>query len=162
MDFTIRPGTETDIPQMLQLWREMMDFHAQAEPRFRPLPPPTGEQAWERYLRQDTWENEDRAVFVAEADGRLIGQIMGVLRDSVPVFEAERFGYVTDIVVDPAARRRGVGLALFEALKAWFRKRGVPYLQLQVAHNNPVSQAFWRAMGCIDYMDTLWYDLEAE
>jgi ribosomal protein S18 acetylase RimI-like enzyme len=162
MDFTIRPGTETDVPEMLRLWREMMDFHARVEPRFRPLPPPAGEQAWERYLRQDIWGNEDWGVFVAEADGRLIGQILGVLRDSVPVFEPERFGYVTDVVVDPAARRRGVGLALFEALKAWFRERGVPYLQLQVAHNNPVSQAFWRAMGCTDYMDTLWYDLEAE
>ena len=162
MDFTIRPGTETDVPEMLRLWREMMDFHHQVEPRFRPLPPPAGEQAWERYLRQDIWGNEDWGVFVAEADGRLIGQIMGVLRDSVPVFEPEQFGYVTDVVVDPAARRSGVGLALFEALKAWFRERDVPCLQLQVAHNNPVSQAFWRAMGCTDYMDTLWYDLEAE
>ena len=162
MDFTIRPGTETDIPEMLRLWREMMDFHARVEPRFRPLPPPAGEQAWEGYLRHDIWGNEDWCVFVAEADGRLIGQILGVLRDSVPVFEPERFGYVTDVVVDPAARRSGVGLALFEALKAWFRERDVPRLQLQVAHNNPISQAFWRAMGCTDYMDTLWYDLEAE
>jgi ribosomal protein S18 acetylase RimI-like enzyme len=162
MDFTIRPGTETDVPEMLRLWREMMDFHARVEPRFRPLPLPAGEQAWEKYLRQDIWGNEDWCVFVAEADGRLIGQIMGVLRDSVPVFVPQPFGYVTDVVVDPAARRSGVGLALFEALKAWFRERDVPCLQLQVAHNNSVSQAFWRAMGCTDYMDTLWYDLEAE
>jgi ribosomal protein S18 acetylase RimI-like enzyme len=162
MDFTVRPGTETDVAEMLRLWREMMDFHHRVEPRFRPLPPPAGEQAWEKYLREDIWGNEDWCVFVAEADGRLVGQIMGVLRDCVPVFVPQPFGYVTDVVVDPAARRSGVGAALFEALKAWFRQRGVSYLQLTVAHNNPVSQAFWRALGCTDYMDTLWYDLEAE
>jgi len=162
MEFTVRPGTETDVAEMLRLWREMMDFHHRVEPRFRPLPPPAGEQAWETYLREDIWGNEDWCVFVAEADGRLIGQIMGVRRDCVPVFVPQPFGYVTDVVVDPAARRSGVGVALFEALKAWFRQRGVSYLQLTVAHNNPVSQAFWRAMGCTDYMDTLWYDLEAE
>ena len=162
MEFTIRPGTEEDTPEMLRLWREMMDFHAWLEPRFRPLPPPAGEQAWEKHLREHVWGNEDWCVFVAEADGRLVGQIMGMLRDQVPVFEPERYGYVTDIVVHPAARRSGMGRALFEALKVWFRERGVSHLQLQVAHDNPVSQAFWRAMGCTDYMDTLWYDLEAE
>ena len=162
MDFTVRPGTEDDMLEMLRLWREMMDFHARLEPRFRPLPPPAGEQVWEKHLHKDVWGNEDWGVFVAEAGGRLVGQIMGVLRDPVPVFEPGRFGYVTDIVVDPAARRSGVGLALFEALKTWFRERGVSYLQLMVAHNNPASQAFWRAAGCTDYMDTLWCDLEAK
>jgi len=162
MDFAIRPGIEEDLPDMLRLWREMMDFHARVEPRFRPLPLPAGEQAWEKHLRESVWGDKDWRVFVAEAEGELIGQIMGVVRDQVPVFEPERYGYVTDIVVDPAAQGSGVGQTLFEALKAWFRERGVSHLELQVAYNNPVSQAFWRAMGCTDYMDTLWYDLEAK
>ena len=147
---------------MLQLWREMMDFHARVEPRFRPAPSPTGEQAWEKHVREDIWGNREWCVFVAEAEGKLIGQIMGVLRDVYPVFEPERYGYVTDIVVDPDARRSRVGQALFEALQAWFRERGASHLQLQVAHKNPVSRSFWQAMGCTNYLDTLWYDLEVE
>jgi len=162
MGFTMRHGNENDTPGMLRLWREMMDFHAQVEPRFRPLPSPVGEQAWEKHLRENVWGNDDWCVFVAEADGELIGQIMGVVRDPVPVFERKRYGYVTDIFVAPAARRSGVGQALFKELKAWFCERAVSHLQLQVAHNNSVSQTFWRAMGCTDYMDVFWYDLEAE
>ncbi|MGD8997834.1 MAG: GNAT family N-acetyltransferase [Anaerolineae bacterium] len=161
MDFVIRRATREDVPEMLRLWREMMDFHAQLEPRFRPKPSPDGERAWEAYLQQDIWDSEDWGVFVAAEDGRLVGQIMGNLRSTVPVFEPEDYGYVTDIVVDPQARRRGVGKALFQALKSWFRERGVSHLQLQVAHNNAASRAFWRAVGCSDYMHTLWYDLEA-
>jgi ribosomal protein S18 acetylase RimI-like enzyme len=147
---------------MLRLWREMMDFHARVEPRFRPAPPPTGEQAWEKYVRGNILGSDDWCVFVAEAGGRLVGQIMGNLREQIPVFEPGRYGYVTDVVVDPASRRSGVGRALFEALREWMRKRGAPHVQLQVAHNNPASQAFWREMGCTDFMHTLWYDLEAE
>jgi ribosomal protein S18 acetylase RimI-like enzyme len=162
MEFTVRPGTAEDMSDMLRLWREMMDFHARLEPRFRPLPMPAGERAWEKHLREHVWGNEDWGVFVAEADGRLIGQIMGMLRDSVPVFEPGRYGYVTDVVVDPAVRRSGVGRALFDALKAWFRERGVSHLELMVAHDNPASQGFWRAVGCTDYTDILWYDLEVE
>jgi len=162
MDFTVRPATEEDFPAMLRLWREMMDFHARVEPRFRPLPTPAGEEAWETHLRETIWGNQDWCVFVAEADGQVIGQMLGVLRDPYPVFEPGRYGYVTDVAVDPAVRRNGVGRALFEALKAWFREQGVSHIELMVAHNSPVSQAFWREMGCSDYMDILWYDLEAE
>jgi len=162
VDFVVRPGTEEDLPAMLRLWRKMMDFHARLESRFRPLPPPAGEQAWEKHLRKDVWGNEDWCVLVAEADGKLVGQIIGMLRDTVPVFEPARYGHVTDIVVDPPAWRSGVGRALFEALKAWFRERGSSHLQLTVAYGNPVSQTFWRAMGCTDYMDILWYDMEAK
>jgi ribosomal protein S18 acetylase RimI-like enzyme len=145
---------------MLRLWREMMDFHARVEPRFRPAPPPAGEQVWEKYVRGDILGSDDWSVFVAEADGRLVGQIMGNLREQIPVFEPGRYGYVTDVVVDLAARRGGVGRALFEALREWMCERGALYVQLQVAHNNLASQAFWREMGCIDFMHTLWYDLE--
>lgn len=145
---------------MLRLWREMMDFHADVESRFRPLPSPAGEEAWERHVRETILGNEDWCVFVAEVEGKVIGQMMGVLRDPYPVFEPGRYGHVSDVVVNPKTRRSGVGRALFEAVKQWFRQHGVSYLQLTVAHNNSVSQAFWRAMGCSDYMDTLWYDLE--
>ena len=150
------------MPEMLRLWRDMMDYHAQADPRFRPKPSPKGEQAWEYHIREHILGHGDWCVFVAEEDGRVAGHAVGMLREPYPVFEPGRYGEVMDIVVDPAARRQGVGQALFAALKVWFRERGAEHLQLQVAHRNAVSQAFWRAMGCTDYMDTLWYNLEAE
>lgn len=59
MGFIIRPGAEEDTPEMLRLRREMMDFHARVEPRFRPAPTPAGEQAWEKHLREDIWRNEE-------------------------------------------------------------------------------------------------------
>lgn len=162
MDFAVRSATEEDFPAMLRLWREMMDFHAQVESRLHPLPSPVGEEAWEEHLRDDMWGKEDWHIVVAEADAKVIGMMIGSLRDPYPVFEPERYGFVADAVVDPAARRSGVGRALFEALQAWYREQGVSHVELMVAHNNPASQAFWRAMGCTDYMDTLWYDLEAK
>ena len=162
MAFVVRPGAEADIPDMLHLWRKMMDIHAQADSRFRPRPSPDGEQAWEYHLREHIFADGDWCVLVAEQDGRLVGHVVGMLTEPYPVFEAGRYGEVMDMVVDAAARRRGVGKALFTALKAWFRERGADHLELRAAHRNLTAQAFWRAMGCTDYMDTLWIDLEVE
>ncbi|MGD8966743.1 MAG: GNAT family N-acetyltransferase [Anaerolineae bacterium] len=161
MGFMIRPATEDDLPEMLRLWREMMDFHAHWDARFQPKPSPEAERAWTKFLREDIWGSDKWCVLLAEQDNELIGQIMGELRETAPVFEHQTYGYVTDIVVAPDARRRGIGKALFNALETWFREQDAAHLQLQVLENNPASQAFWRAMGCSDYSDILWYDLEA-
>jgi ribosomal protein S18 acetylase RimI-like enzyme len=157
--FSVRPATEDDLVGMSRLWREMMDYHAKVEPRFRPLPSPAGEEAWMHHMRKDVLGGEGSCIFVAEMGNRIVGQMIGLLRDEYAVFQPRQYGYVTDVAVDPAARRSGVGRALFEAVANWFRERGVSHLRLMVAHNNPISQPFWRAMGCTDYMDVLWYDL---
>ena len=161
MPYTIREGIKDDLPQMLQLWREMMDFHAAHDPRFRPKASPEGERAWANYLREDIFGQATWCVLVAEEDGKLLGQILGELREPAPVFQPESYGYVTDIVVDPEARRAGVGQALFDALRQWMVDRGASCLRLQVLCSNEASQAFWRSVGCTDHSDILWYDLEA-
>jgi len=161
VSFTVRTATEDDLPEMLGLWREMMDFHAARDPRFRPKPSPEAEKAWSTYLREEIWASDTWCVFVAEDDGRLVGQILGELREPAPVFQPETYGYVTDIVVDPDARRAGVGRALFAALRDWMAGHGARYLRLQVLTSNEASQGFWRAVGCTNHSDILWYDLEA-
>jgi len=160
MQFIIRPGTETDLPAMVALWRQMMDYHAELDPCFRPRSSPAGEDAWADYLRKEILTGENWCVLLAEANGTLIGQILGELREVPPVFDAQVYGYVTNIMVAGEVRRRGAGRALFQSLREWMRERGAEHLQLQVLVENDVSQAFWRATGCSDYSDTLWYDLE--
>lgn len=162
MQVTVRPATEADVPAIVDLWWEMMDFHARVEPRFIPLPQSEAKEVWEKHLCADILEKEDWRVLVAEADGQVAGMMIGSVRDPYPVYKPERHGFVANASVAPGARRNGVGRALFEALKTWFREKGVSYIQLEVGHNNPISQSFWRAMGCTDYMDQMWCDLEAK
>lgn len=161
MDFVVRRATEDDLPEVVRLWREMMDLHAHCDNRFRPRPSPEAEQAWANYLREDIWSSDEWCLFVAEGGDGLVGQVAGELREPAPVFEFHAYGYVTDVVVDSDARRQGIGKALFNTLEEWFRNKGATHLKLQVLASNPASQEFWRATGCSDYSDIMWYDLEA-
>jgi ribosomal protein S18 acetylase RimI-like enzyme len=162
VELEVRRAAEEDVPGLLGLWREMMDFHAEVDPRLRPLAPPEGERAWEKHLREDLLGQESACVLVAERGGRIVGMIVGLLRDVYPVFEPERRGFVSDISMAADARRQGVGRALLQSLVAWFKERGASRAELRVADANPVSRAFWRAMGCTEYMRDLWYEVKAE
>jgi ribosomal protein S18 acetylase RimI-like enzyme len=134
----------------------MMRHHAALDERFRPAP--DGEEHWENVLR-DWIRDDDTRVLVADAEGQLVGYIIGMMRENPPVLLPPVYGLVSDICVDPAWRQRGIGRRLFEALKDWFTEKELSTVQLNVAHTNPVSQGFWRAVGCEDYMDRLWFGL---
>lgn len=153
---TVRRATEQDVPQILPLWQEMMSFHAALDPRFRPAP--DGEAHWAAAIT--AWmQREDNCVLVAEAGSQIVGYIVGMMRENPPVLLPPRYGFVSDICVAPEWRRHGVGRRMFAELREWFRQQGADHIELRVAHNNPASQAFWRAVGCQDYMDSMWCEL---
>jgi ribosomal protein S18 acetylase RimI-like enzyme len=157
-EVVIRQATRKDVGGILPLWTEMMQHHAALDARF--CPAPGGEEHWAKILR-DWLRDDDACVLVADVEGQLVGYIVGLMRENPPVLLPPTYGLVSDICVHPAWRQQGLGRRLFEALKGWFSKKELFTVQLNVAHFNPVSQAFWRAMGCEDYMDRLWFELES-
>lgn len=154
---TIRRATLADVKRLVPLWQEMMSFHAQLDPRFRPAF--DGAQYWAQNLK--SWlRDENYCVLVAEAEGELVGYIIGSVRERIPVFTPAIYGFVSDICVASHMRRQGIGTRLFATLKEWFRKKGVRHIELSVAHRNPVSRAFWRKMGFEDYLHHMWSEIE--
>lgn len=151
----IRRATPDDVEGILPLWNELMDYHAALDVRFQPAP--GAEESWTDILL-DFLQDDDACVLVADAGGKLVGFIMALVRENPPVLLPSKYGLVTDICVEPGWRRQGIGSRLFEALKVWFREKELFVVQLSVAYCNPVSQAFWRAVGCRDFLDRLWFE----
>jgi ribosomal protein S18 acetylase RimI-like enzyme len=156
VEVQIRQARNQDLEAVLDLWEEMMDFHAGLDERFEPAPD-------DRDIFRDTlreWiAGEERRVMVAVAEGRIIGYTIGVITENPPIFKMRLYGHVSDICVAPAWRRKGVGRRLFAALRKWFRRHGLTAVQLNVAAFNPASQAFWRGLGFDDYMHKMWLDI---
>ena len=154
----IRRATKKDIPAIAPLWQTMMDFHNALDPRFRPAA--NGANYWAEAL--DGWlEDEKCCVLVADSGQQLGGYIIGWLHQPPPVFEPDIYGFVSDICVAADFRKMGVGRNLFNALKDWLVEHKASHVELRVTVANPTSQAFWREMGCTDYMDHMWCPLQA-
>jgi len=151
----IRPATRRDLEIIGDLWVELMDFHAGIDSRFRiPVNSRTG------YIRilHNALHDEHYRVLVAEWGGTIVGYIMGNIAENPPI--NPRFGFIDDLCVTTVHRRAGIGARLVRALCQWFRERGLTSVQLNVAHLNPVSQAFWRKQGCADFLDRMWMNLD--
>ena len=110
------------------------------------------------YLR-DRMREIDSAVFVAESEGRVVGVAVGSIRVQDAFFETRRYGYVSDLVVSPDARRHGIGRALWGRVALWFRSVGLDIVRLHVATRSPGARAFWRGVGAEDFLAEAWINL---
>jgi ribosomal protein S18 acetylase RimI-like enzyme len=101
----------------------------------------------------------DSAVFVAERDGAVVGMAVGSIRKQETLFALRRFGYVSDLMVEPASRRRGIGRGLYERVALWFRTMGIDVVRLHVAARSVEAVRFWRSLGAEEFLSESWIEL---
>jgi GNAT superfamily N-acetyltransferase len=87
----------------------------------------------------------DGAVFVADLGERPIGFV--AIR-AVPRFEhGDVMVRILALVVDPAARERGVGHRLMEAAEAFAAERGAAFLEVTAGHHRPDARQLYESLG---------------
>ena len=94
-------------------------------------------------------EHSDIALFVAELDGRVVGQIV-VRIETVPEntqLVPRRFAKLHDLVVVPEARTLGVGRALVQAAEQWSAARGMASIELVVWEYNAAARGLYEQLG---------------
>ena len=108
-----------------------------------------------RYLRQllDRCEETAGATFVAEDDGSVVGFVAVFVRmDSESLIEATTdYAYISDLVVLPEYRGRGIGRALLQRAEAHAQEQGAAVLKVDVLVANTGALDLYRTVGFQDH-----------
>jgi GNAT superfamily N-acetyltransferase len=86
-------------------------------------------------------------IFVAEADGEVVGLSRGDVLTTDPIFrlrDDHRCGYIDQMYVRPSYRGTGIGKALLEQCEDWFRRQGIGHCLL---HSAPRATRFYGRAG---------------
>jgi ribosomal protein S18 acetylase RimI-like enzyme len=137
-----------DRSQLRACMVELQDFERGLEPGL-----PEGGVMADRYLANlmERCAATAGRVFVAEEDGAVAG-FVGVLARVVPApDEGQAYAYVSDLVVLPAYRRRGIGRALLERAEVYAREMGARALRVGVLVKNEAAGRLYRKIGFNDY-----------
>jgi GNAT superfamily N-acetyltransferase len=136
----VRHATEADGQELARLrWQCTLEGGQETEPleafadRFRDFV--------RRALLSGRW-----SIWVAELEGRLVGNIWVGLVDRVPGPSEDRpvWGYVTNVYVDPDVRNQGLGATLLDAAIEWSRYVGAEML---VAWPGDTRTSFYERRG---------------
>jgi ribosomal protein S18 acetylase RimI-like enzyme len=149
---TVARAEPEHLPAILELWKELMDYHAPFDPLFTRAD--DGEQTFASHLR-DLIASPDALVVVALDGGDVVGYAMASIGSYPPVFVRKRYGSISDMAVRAGRRRRGSGERMLDHLIAWFRERRLDRIEVRVAAANAVGAAFWSKHGFAPYMQTM-------
>ena len=139
----IRLATENDVETIAQLWYELVTYH-QTLTDDMPKPAPDGVERYAQRIRYGLSDSYLKT-FVAEIDEKIVGYVFGSVIDLLPeTFVAENAGLIGDLYVQDAYRGMGVGSALMQAMKDWFKLRGVNHYEWYVAASNEIGVNFWQ------------------
>jgi len=97
------------------------------------------------YQRYGATAGAGRQFLVAETEGRVVGFVIGEVRDWE--FGSPPCGWVFGIDVLPGARQAGVGSRLLTAICAAFRRAGVRKVRTMLARDNTLILSFFRSQG---------------
>jgi len=132
----IRPATEADVPLLLALIGELAAYERLSDQVV----------ATEANVRETLFGARPAAEsIIAELDGAPVG--FALFFHNYSTFLARPGIYLEDLFVRPAARRRGVGRALFLRLAAIAVERGCGRFEWAVLDWNEPAIAFYRSLG---------------
>jgi ribosomal protein S18 acetylase RimI-like enzyme len=144
----LRPATIDDFDVVLSLSQQLAR-HIES-----PLPSLSSEQFKARYI-----EPGAPMRLLLAVDG---SQVVGLIAWTVTyeLYSADSRLYISDLIIDRDARRKGIGAALMSAVTDWARDRGVSKLGWEVWHRNESAKTFYEGLGAVQDNEALSYLIE--
>tara|TARA_B100000945_G_C20401327_1_gene607486 strand:+ start:946 stop:1398 length:453 start_codon:yes stop_codon:yes gene_type:complete len=131
----IRKGVKKDIPQVLDLIKELAEFENAPDQVTNTI---------ER-LENDGFGNQPvYNLFVAESENKIIGMAITYFRYST--WKGKNL-YIEDLIINEKFRREGIGLKVFEELKKFAKNTSCVGISLQVLDWNKIGINFYKKLN---------------
>ena len=137
----IRKGVKKDIPQVLDLIKELAEFENAPDQVTNTI---------ER-LENDGFGNQPvYDLFVAESENKIIGMAITYFRYST--WKGKNL-YIEDLIINEKFRREGIGLKVFEELKKFAKNTSCVGISLQVLDWNKIGINFYKKLNMKFYKE---------
>jgi len=144
----IAEAKQTHIPEIIEIWKELMDFHSEINPFFTRND--DGHHSFEKYIKESI--NSKKSQVLVALDGKkVVAYSLSNVAYYPPVFENTIYGFISDIAVKKECQRQGIGECLLDEIKKWFSQQGITRIELQAASGNKVACSFWKKQGFREY-----------
>lgn len=141
----IRFAAEKDIPQMIDLLRQVGQVHHQIRPDlFR-----AGAQKYDEAALKRLLADPNRPIIAGVEDDKMIGYAFCILQElkNDPVLCDRKTLYIDDLCVDEKVRGGGVAKAIYQGVLDYAREIGCDAVTLNVWCGNDRAMHFYEKCG---------------
>jgi GNAT superfamily N-acetyltransferase len=152
----IRKAVAADVPSIVGLWKELMDFHKVRDRIFSRSA--TGHESFADFITSHI-SKETSCLFVAKAGEDIVGYCLALIEKYPPVLEMTEYGLVQDLAVTEKYRHRGIGKRFLKEAQSWYCEKGIHRVEARVSKYNNTSREFWAKMGFTPYLETVFLEV---
>ena len=141
----IRFAAEKDIPQMIDLLRQVGEVHHQIRPDlFR-----AGAQKYDEAALKRLLSDPDRPIIAGVVEDKMVGYAFCILQEikNDPVLCDRKILYIDDLCVDETVRGGGVAKAIYQGVLDYARSIGCDAVTLNVWCGNDRALHFYEKCG---------------
>lgn len=138
-----RLATPEDLPVIAGMYTQMDEFFRGLSYRF-PEVDDIGE-AWVDSFRRTL--GRFSVVYIAELEGAVVGFMLGRVKRVAPYLGGVLVGELSDMWVEPDARRLGVGKELSLVTMKWLAEQDVHSIEVQILEGNEPIWRLYEKMG---------------
>ncbi|MDD5181904.1 MAG: GNAT family N-acetyltransferase [Candidatus Nanoarchaeia archaeon] len=94
-------------------------------------------------------------IFIAEANGKIIGICMAELEKRPPIFKYRNNGFIESVYVLPVFRGKGIGTLLLKSAIKWLKKNKMSFITLAVHEQNIPAINAYKKSGFVNFFNKM-------
>lgn len=146
-------AAESHVCEIVEMWKDFMDFHRDIDPFYTRKK--DAHKNFKTYV-QELIQSDDAQVLVTLHNGRVVAYSISTIQKHPPIYLDDTYGFISDLAVDPAYQRKGIGETMLRRMFEWFASRNIKRVELRVAAKNQIGYTFWKKHGFQDYEHVLY------
>ena len=155
MKIIIRKATNKDLSEMIELIRDLTDYHYKIDKYYKPFSKYKGLY---NYMK-DQLKDKNVKILVVEDGGKIIGCIVGVITKAPSYITPKKIGNIDYIFIKENYRHKKIGEKLLKELLKWFKEKKIKHVEISVDARNKIGVKAWRKFGFYDYRIKMRKDL---
>ncbi len=145
MSAKIEKARIKDIPRLLELWQELMDFHKEIEQTHFELKRNAKSIMKKWFLKNILKKNS--ILLKATIGKKVVGYVLAFVDKFPPVYKKDKYVYVSDGYVMEEYRSRGIMKEMMFEVTEFYRSRGMGELWLRCFSKNKLAVHAWEGIG---------------
>jgi ribosomal protein S18 acetylase RimI-like enzyme len=156
MKIKIEEAKRKDIKSIVELGKEMADFHQRVDDYYV-----SGNEAENSFKKRlgEILSERGAKVLIAKAKNRILAYGIAFIEKPKTYIKPKKIGHLTDLYVREKYRKKGIGRQMFNKFLEWFKTYSIKHIELSVDAKNKIAIAAYKKYGFFEYKKRMRLDL---
>lgn len=141
----IRNAKLEDVQDLLNLWQMLMDYHKSLDKKSFTLKKNAKSIMKSFFIKNIKSKNS--IVLIAEDKPVSIGYLMGFIQKQPPVYENDKYGFLSDAFIREEYRSTGITKNMTKKAEKFFKNKKLKTLSAKVFSGNKKGIKAWNKIG---------------